>query len=233
MDRKTDEPRDLENGEEYEEVSSPGSNPLVLVVCLLLGIIIFGAVMAGMAWWFGRGPFANRQNDRPPIANVETPATRVEPDGEVSSVVVPSNETEQQVPIFFTADGLNLKAQVLKVTQPLGDPQARIRYAMQELLRGPASDFLMRTIPEPVVLRAAYLLGDTAVVDLSSDLINNPLGGPSAELLCIYSIVNTVTENAPEVRRVRILVEGQTVDTLWDSVDLLNPLASNAALIRP
>ena len=95
---------------------------------------------------------------------------------------------------------------------------------MAELAKGPRSETLYPTIPPEARLIDAYELGDMLVLDFSHELQTNNAGGSSDELLTVYSIVNTVTENLEGVKKVQILVEGTEIDTLTGHVDLSRPL---------
>ena len=70
-----------------------------------------------------------------------------------------------------------------------------------------------------------------AYVDLSQEVIPVDVAGTDAELLTVYSIVNTLTVNFPVVTRVQIIVGDQAVTTLAGHVDLSRPLAPNMALL--
>ena len=49
-------------------------------------------------------------------------------------------------------------------------------------------------------------------------------GGSEAELLTVYSVVNSLTANFPAVKRVQILIEDRPAPTLAGHVDLTRPL---------
>jgi hypothetical protein len=53
------------------------------------------------------------------------------------------------------------------------------------------------------------------------------------ELLTVYTIVNAITTNLPDVQSVQILIDGHEVDTLAGHVDLRRPLRKNEAFIIP
>lgn len=133
--------------------------------------------------------------------------------------------------IYFTTDGQKLQPQIYTLTQPL-DTHDRLVDVLKKLLEGPLSPTYHAVVPPDTKLRGAYIVGDLAVVDLGGQALAHRLGGPMAELLCVYSIVNTVVENVGPVHRVRILVEGQPAAVLWDLVDISQPLSVNLSLVE-
>jgi len=136
---------------------------------------------------------------------------------------------ENQVRVFFTPDGLKLQPQVMDLPRTM-NAHERLRFVLEELLRGPTANQLRPTVPEGTQLRGAFIGNGTVVVDLSS-AVSQPLGGPMAEILCVYSIVNTAIANTEGAQSVRILVEGQSPAVLWDQVDLAEPLVADFSLI--
>lgn len=89
--------------------------------------------------------------------------------------------------------------------------------------------------PRDAVVRATFLLPDgTAFVDLGGPTLTQGWGtGSHEELMAVYSIVSTVMTNFPEVKRVRILVNGEPAETLAGHVSLRGALVPAPALLRP
>ena len=99
-------------------------------------------------------------------------------------------------------------------------------------IAGPAQD-LMRTLPPGVTLRALFIDQDkTAYVDLNAAVKDNHPGGVRAELFTVYSIVNSLVLNIPEIDTVKFLIEGRDAMTLCGHVDLRFPFKADMLLIR-
>jgi spore germination protein GerM len=108
------------------------------------------------------------------------------------------------------------------------------RSAINELIKGPhLASNLMPTIPDNTILLDINVkqAEKLAIVDFSRALVDNHMGGSSAEALTVYSIVNTLTQ-FPTVDRVQILVNGQYVETIAGHLDVSKPLTRNDLLIR-
>jgi len=197
----------------------------LLVAFFSLGVLIFLSAMAGIVFWF-QGPNPFLQERLGPYAQRSAAAG-----GGVQQAAGVAPPGEREVRVFFTADGLRLRPQTISLSTPLSDPD-RLRFALEELLRGPTSDLFRSPAPNGTELRGAYLVNDMAVVDVTGVVRSRRMGGPMAEILCVYAIVNTVMENIPSVRTVRILVDGQAAPILWDQVDLSAPFAADASLVE-
>jgi len=102
---------------------------------------------------------------------------------------------------------------------------------VRELLKGPESPDLLASIPAAARLLAVTVRDGVAYVNFSSELRTEHWGGSTGEIMTVYSIVNSLTE-LPEVQRVKILVEGETVDTLAGHLDLTEPLARDESLLK-
>lgn len=73
-----------------------------------------------------------------------------------------------------------------------------------------------------------------ATVDLSKEFVNNFTGGSDQEALTLNSIAHTVVNNSDEkVEKVRILVEGKTVESLGGHFDLTEPIVADSTMLKP
>jgi hypothetical protein len=92
---------------------------------------------------------------------------------------------------------------------------------------------LTSAIPTGTTLRAVFLdaRGD-AYVDLSKELVTGHTGGSLDEALTVFSIVNAITVNLPDIPAVQILVDGHAVDTLVGHLDLRHPLTRSMQWVR-
>jgi hypothetical protein len=98
--------------------------------------------------------------------------------------------------------------------------------ALKGLLAGPDTEGLVATLPKGVTLRGIYFdTAGTAYVDFDSQMVRKHPGGTQAELISIYSVINTLCTNFPRVRRVKFLIEGEDVKTLAGHVDLTHSLS--------
>lgn len=106
------------------------------------------------------------------------------------------------------------------------------RATMNELIKGPALDSdLVATIPEGTQLKDINVKDNgLCIVDFSSELVDNHLGGSTAERLTVYSIVNTLTQ-FPTVDEVQILVDGKYVESIAGHVNVSQAMAPNKDII--
>lgn len=75
------------------------------------------------------------------------------------------------------------------------------------LIQGPEDKTLVRTIPEETKVKNVYINEGVCYVDLSEEFITKHMGGSTAEMLTIYSIVNTLTD-LDNINKVQFLIEG-------------------------
>jgi spore germination protein GerM len=108
----------------------------------------------------------------------------------------------------------------------------RVRQVLLALAEGPRQG-LGHPLAASTNVRAVFLtLEGTAYVDLSNDLLGNITPGIETESLSVYSIVNSITTNIPSVKRVKILIQGQEVDTLEGHADLTDAIVPDPTLIN-
>jgi hypothetical protein len=100
------------------------------------------------------------------------------------------------------------------------DPVLRSKQVLNTLLAGPV-DSDLRTLPPDAALLAFYLLPDgTGIADFSEALTTSTPSGILSEQLAVDSILRTLEANVPQVKRLKILIHGQEMDTLAGHVDL-------------
>jgi len=119
-----------------------------------------------------------------------------------------------------------------RVVSHSGDPVDYARSIVEDLIKGPQI-LLVRTIATDTELKAIYIIPDgVCYVDLSQAVGKDHPGGCNSELLTIYSVVNSLILNVPEINRVKLLIDGKEVQTLAGHIDLEFPLEANMLLIR-
>jgi len=113
------------------------------------------------------------------------------------------------------------------------NPAGALDLVLRELLKGSANAAVPRLLPGDTVVRAAYLLPDgTAFVDLGGPTLTQGWAtGSHQELMAIYSVVQTVTSNFPDAKRVRVLVNGAPAETLGGHVSLSRALAPMPSVV--
>src|SRR5215467_7714228 len=100
------------------------------------------------------------------------------------------------------------------------DPVMSSKQVINTLLAGPV-DSDLRTLPPDAALLAFYILPDgTGVADFSETLATSTPSGILSEQLAVDSITRTLEANVSQVKRLKILIRGQEVDTLAGHVDL-------------
>ncbi len=104
---------------------------------------------------------------------------------------------------------------------------------IRSLLEGPKTDDLMGTIPRGTELKSLYYKEDgIAYADFTKEISDNHPGGSESELLTLYAIVNSLCLNIPEVRAVKILIEGGESATLAGHMDLRFAFTPDKNIIR-
>jgi len=113
-----------------------------------------------------------------------------------------------------------------------GNINQQIKRVLEELIKGPGQADLAPTLPPQTRIRAVYTRKDTIFVDFSSSVVENHPGGTSAELVSIYSVVNTLIDNFPPYSKVQILLEGKPQNTLAGHIDLRQPFTRRGEIIK-
>lgn len=195
--------------------------------------IVFGilaaAVVIGLASLGGLHQRMKRLSENP---NAEEEARH---EVMATPVATPTDVTAS-ARIFWSAGPGQLVP--VDVQLPLSaDPIQRSKQVLDALVERPT--VAQRTLPADTTLLGFYVLSDgTAIADFSDALVTEMPSGIASEQTAIDSIVDTLKANVPSLRRLKILIHGQEVDTLAGHIDLsgffdLNPPPTQPALPPP
>ncbi len=107
----------------------------------------------------------------------------------------------------------------------------QLRIVVEELAKGSTTG-LLATLPAGTRALDVFVhAGGVAYVNLSGEAASGLPGGSRAELLTVYSVVDTIVSNFPTTSRVQILVDDRPVDSLGGHVDLSRPLVPDMTLV--
>lgn len=136
--------------------------------------------------------------------------------------------------LYFAAPenkGPQLQAEERRLPDRGGSPSEMARRLLEELFAGPGEkSLLLPVVPPGGWVRELRVNGKTAVVDLEAELAPAVQGG-TAELLAVYSMVNTLAVNL-DLESVTLLVAGEKGRTLGGHLLLGEPLSPRFDLIK-
>lgn len=158
-------------------------------------------------------------------------AGAVENQADDGTAMVTRADEKQAIHLYF-ADPLGRHLISEERFFPVHEDVGRFgKVLLNALVEGPKGT-LHRTLPEGIGIRAFFLIDDgTAVADIR-------LGGKRLSLSCreevlaVFSIVNTLIVNIPEIRQVKIITQGTGAVTFAGHVDITDPLKADMLLIR-
>lgn len=135
------------------------------------------------------------------------------------------------VKLFFqAADRPGLMIEERTVPQS-NDLSRQIKAVVEELIAGSKNGLMPTLAPATRVLEVFVTARGVAYVNLSKEAAEGAGGGSEAELITVYSVVNSLAVNFPAIKRVQILLEDKPRPTLWGHVDLTRPLPPDMTLL--
>lgn len=185
----------------------PFAKDRLLLLAFVLILLVFGGLI-GRKYWIKTHP-----------AVIPTAIDQAEPVG-LRDVVL----------YFGDPAGVVLLAETREISG-CQDGQACLETTLQALIDGPLGDLVPLLPPQTRLLSITEQDG-LATVDFSRDLISGHPGGSVSELFTAYGLVNTLAENFPHIRQLRILVEGEAVTSLKGHIDLRQPISADFRFTR-
>jgi spore germination protein GerM len=134
--------------------------------------------------------------------------------------------------LYFTTDGQTLTGAVTDIGSPGTSANEKAVAILNALLDGRGRTRMRSAVPPGTQLISAFVQDGVIIVNLSREFTNNLGGGVDAEMLAVYSIVNSLLYNLENVDSVQILIDGAKVPTLGGDIDLDGPLIANTSVTR-
>ena len=187
-------------------------------------ILLLISIIAGLGIWLW--------------SEVKNPITQIKENSLLSQVLKETQQTLQEQPLFLELffgdkDQSILVVEEREIKEGKIDTHQQMRQAILELIKGPNTD-LAPTIPPDTKLRSIYVDKDNVgYIDFSSELVQNHPGGTWAEVVTIYSIVNTILKNFPQINKVKLLINGEEIETLYGHLDTRRAFSFNELLAYP
>ena len=193
---------------------------------IVIGLIV--AVLAAAIYF----PFLKRRVKRQ--ANVQQQSEEQARRELVQSLTKTTSEPLVKAKLFWASEADDSDLAPTTVDLPLSnDPALRSKQVLDTLLAGPV-DSELRTLPPDAALLAFYILPDgTAIADFSEALATSIPSSVQSEQLAVDSITKTLEANVPKIRRLRILIHGQQVETLAGHLDLTGTFPVNTTSPMP
>ena len=182
---------------------------------LAAAAILISVVAIFIGWWMGRErqrPGDARQVDAPELQIIEGETMTAElffpgPRGRLFT-------EEREVPVH-------------------GDLLGQLEEVLDELVAGPVTEDLFPALPPEITVEWLHL-SPTGVLHVDLKFAGGapfPAWGSRQEMLAVYSLVNTLLANAPEISSVVLLRNGQQRSTFAGHLDTSRPLLPNQQLI--
>jgi hypothetical protein len=113
------------------------------------------------------------------------------------------------------------------------DNALQAKEIVKALLDG-SKNGLVNTFPKGVTVKDVTLSDDgMASVNFSKDLLKYYEGSSASEMATIYSLTNSLTQNVPSIKKVKILVEGKEIPSIKGHISTRKPFSPDLELIIP
>ncbi len=141
-------------------------------------------------------------------------------------------EEKREVTLFFSdEEGEYLVAERRQIRKG-EDTEEEAKQLLKELIKGPKGK-LLPTLPSKTKLLSVDLdEKGKARVNFDRALTRDHPGGSSAEMITVYSVVNSLSFNFPEIKKVQFIVEGKEIETLTGHLSLSQSISPKPDLVR-
>jgi len=141
---------------------------------------------------------------------------------------------ERQVATIYFSDQQErfLKAEKRYVVKE-NDTALLAKEIVQALLDG-SKNGLVNTFPKGVALKEVKIADkEIALVNFSKNLIKLYEGSSASEMATIYSLTNSICQNIPSIKKVKILVEDDEIQSIKGHISTRKAFSPDLELIIP
>jgi len=203
--------------------------PLLITATLMFGLLLGGCSLGGeiQDWKAGDSSVPDS-----PSSVLQSGQIILDRPLVVSGSEAPVTNMNENIPMmavslyFANANGTKLIEEKRVIPKEEGVARATIG----ELIMGPDTESLLPTLPAGTVLQDINIKDGVCIVDFNSEF-QNGIATAEEENLCIYSLVNTLTQ-FDAVDEVKILVDGRHVEKFKGAVDVSANISRNNSLIE-
>jgi len=176
-----------------------------------LGVLLLGVIVGYLAGWF--------------MQQAQPPAERI-------PIVLEEELPEREVQLYFVEpEGRFLQPEARLIAGCEEDSDC-IR-SMLEALRAGSQQGLLPVLPSETGILEIELENDLVRINFSRHLSDFHPGGSLSELLTVYSLSNSLSENFPYLRQALILIDGQVQQTLKGHVRIDQPVYADFSYSHP
>jgi hypothetical protein len=169
-------------------------------------IAIAGLALAMMAIGFYAYRLLERE-ERPPAVRV-------------SAIPATSGPGEQVTLMLGSSGGPGLRPRKVRASSLPADPGPRAQEVVRLLLRAYAAKGSGHPLPAEAEVKQVFVVEDTAVLDMNAAFSEKHPSGIAAEQLTLDSLAQTLKANLPQIKRIKVLIEGKERRTLAGHVAL-------------
>jgi spore germination protein GerM len=189
----------------------PNHSKGILIVAFVVFAVVVGALV------LRKYETATRKVEQPPVKAAPAPP---QPGAAVVTL------------FFASADGEGLvrEGREVELDEAVEDS---VETLVDELISGPVGSHAATALPSNARVLGVRVNGSVAQIDFGSELKEGIPSGSSAETAAVYSVVDTITTNFPQIKAVQFLIEGAPVQELHGHVDLREPVAPDYSLEAP
>ena len=127
----------------------------------------------------------------------------------------PYENTTKITAFVYYLDSSGIKLQKTDAEIILNESENKYKKVLEKLIEGPIDTNLHPTIDKRTVVNSVTLDNDICTVDFSKSFTEYNTGGSLRELLCVYSVVNTLCQ-FEEISKVSFMVNGEKINSFGE-----------------
>lgn len=131
---------------------------------------------------------------------------------------------------LYFSDELSSSLVAKDVTFEINKNEDKYYFTLKKLILGPTDKGMYPSVNQKTIVNKVTVENGLCTIDFSDTLLEYNTGGSTREMMCLYSIVNTMCE-FPEIESVILTVNGKSIST-FGQFDMSEPYKKDMSMVN-
>ena len=131
---------------------------------------------------------------------------------------------------LYFSDELSSSLVAKDVTFEINENEDKYYFTLKKLILGPTDKGMYPAVNQKTIVNKVTVENGLGTIDFSDTLLEYNTGGSTREMMCLYSIVNTMCEFS-EIESVIFTIDGKNIST-FGQFDMSEPYKKDMSMVN-
>lgn len=131
---------------------------------------------------------------------------------------------------LYFSDELSSSLVAKDVTFEINENEDKYYFTLKKLILGPSDEGMYPSVNPKTIVNKVTVKDGLCTIDFSDNILEYNTGGSTREMMCLYSIVNTMCEFS-EIESVIFTIDGKNIST-FGQFDMSEPYKKDMSMVN-